>query len=184
MKKSISVSAILIVVPLLVWSQTANTPYAGQESRQIKSLSEAEVQAYLTGRGMGLAKPAELNSYPGPMHALELAEQLHLSEAQRAELQKVFEAMRAGAVRLGKLVVEKEEALNRLFAEGRASADNVQTAVGEIARLQGELRAVHLRAHLDTKRVLSPHQVKKYDELRGYGGKEGGPQHQHSGPGE
>ncbi len=179
MKKSIRIAAMLAVVPMLAWSQTGRTPYAGQEARQIKSLSEAEVQAYLDGRGMGLAKAAELNSYPGPMHVLELAGQLHLSEAQKAETRKAFEQMRSEAVRLGKLVVENEAELNRLFAEDKVNPDNLQLKVGEIARLQGELRAVHLRAHLAMKRVLSPHQIERYDELRGYGRKEGGHQHEH-----
>lgn len=177
MKKSIWMPAMLVVVPVLAWSQTGGAPYAGQEARQIKSLSEAEVEAYLNGRGMGLAKAAELNSYPGPMHVLELAEQLHLSEAQKAETRKAFEQMRGEAVRLGKLVVENEAELNRLFAEGKANPDNLRLKVGEIARLQGELRTVHLRAHLEMRRVLSPHQIKRYDELRGYGGKAGGHQH-------
>ena len=177
MRKSIWMSVMLIAIPLLVWAQTSRTPYAGQESRQIKSLSDTDVQAYLNGRGMGLAKPAELNSYPGPMHVLELAEQLQLSEAQRAETQKAFEQMRVEAIRLGRLIVEREAELNRLFAESKVNPDNLQLNVGEIARLQGDLRVVHLRAHLDMKRVLSAHQIKRYDELRGYGGKEGNHQH-------
>ena len=44
----------------------AQSPYAGQESREIKSLSPAEVDGYLAGAGMGFAKAAELNGYPGP----------------------------------------------------------------------------------------------------------------------
>ena len=39
----------------------------------IKSLSQDDQSALLAGRGMGLARPAELNGYPGPAHVLELA---------------------------------------------------------------------------------------------------------------
>ena len=181
MKKSILIPAILIATPILVWSQTGGTPYAGQEARRIKSLSDAEVEDYMKGRGMGLAKPAELNSYPGPMHVLELAERLGLSGEQRAETQKIFAQMRVEAVRLGGLIVEREAGLNRLFAEGRVTAADLQRHVGEIARLQGELRVVHLRAHLEMKRVLTPQQIKTYDELRGYGKKEGEHRHKQHG---
>jgi hypothetical protein len=45
----------------------------------------------------------------------------------------------------------------------------LRTIVGDIAELQGELRFTHLNAHLETKKILSPQQVAKYDELRGYG---------------
>lgn len=42
-------------------------PYAGQQSRDIKALSDEEMKGYLTGAGMGFAKAAELNRYPGPV---------------------------------------------------------------------------------------------------------------------
>lgn len=181
MKRSIWIAAALLVAtPILVWSQAQRSPYAGQETGRIKSLSDAEVEAYLNGRGAGLAKPAELNSYPGPMHVLELAAQLQLTDAQRAETQKVFERMRADAVRLGRLVVEREAELNRLFAEEKANEENVRRRVGEVAQFQAELRATHLRAHLEMKRILTPHQIKRYDELRGYGGRPSEHQHRHS----
>jgi len=175
-KRLIWAAAASAAIPLLVWSQ-AGGPYAGQESRRIKSLSEAEVRAYLEGRGMGLAKPAELNGYPGPMHVIELADRLHLSEAQRAQAQESFGRMRAEAVRLGKLIVEKEAELDRLFAETKVNPENLRSKVSEIAGLQGELRVVHLRAHLEMKRALSPEQVRRYDELRGYGGEHDTRQH-------
>src|SRR5687768_9587041 len=59
------------------------SPYAGEEARDIKALSPEEIEGYQKGAGLGYAKPAELNSYPGPLHALEMAERLGLSEEQR-----------------------------------------------------------------------------------------------------
>jgi hypothetical protein len=168
MKKSFWIAALLITIPPLVSSQTHQSPYAGEEARQIKSLSEAEIQAYLEGRGMGLAKLAELNSHPGPMHVLELAEQLQLSESQKRGTQRVFEHMRKKAIALGKMLVKREAELNRLFSENRVNSTNLQAKVGEIAKIQGELRLGHLAAHLEMKRLLSAAQIKKYDELRGY----------------
>jgi Spy/CpxP family protein refolding chaperone len=41
--------------------------------------------------------------------------------------------------------------------------------MGQAIQLQGELRVTHLTAHLEMKKILSPQQVAKYDELRGYG---------------
>jgi hypothetical protein len=61
----------------VAWAQTS--PYAGQEQRPIKALSDQEVAALLAGQGAGFAKAAELNGYPGPMHVLELADRLALS---------------------------------------------------------------------------------------------------------
>lgn len=151
-------------------AQPAPSPYVGQESRAIKALSADEVQGYLEGRGLGFAKAAELNRHPGPMHVLEMAGPLQLTPEQEAETQKAFERMRGEAKRLGESVVARETELDRLFAQGQADDDSVGAVVREIARLQGELRLAHLRAHLDMKRLLTPAQVTEYDRLRGYGG--------------
>ena len=40
---------------------------------------------FLAGAGMGYAKAAELNSYPGPMHVLELADRLGLTPDQQTK---------------------------------------------------------------------------------------------------
>lgn len=144
-------------------------PYSGQELRTIKALSEDDVRAYLEGQGMGFAKAAELNRYPGPKHVLELMDALALSVEQGAAVKRSFDAMKATAVTLGRAIVEKETALDGLFARGEIDAKTLQAAVGEIARLQGELRAAHLAAHLETRELLSPQQIARYDELRGYG---------------
>ena len=51
----------------------ADAPYAGQQARAIKSLSDEDIAALLKGEGMGMAAAAELNGYPGPAHVLQLA---------------------------------------------------------------------------------------------------------------
>src|SRR5256885_6759518 len=60
-----------------------HSPYAGLENRATKALSEQQLVDLRAGRGMGLALAAELNGYPGPLHVLELGEQLMLSAEQR-----------------------------------------------------------------------------------------------------
>ena len=74
----------------LVPVQTPVTPYAGQQSREIKALSANQAQDILEGKGMELAKAAELNGYPGPMHVLELAQALQLNQEQRASTQQLL----------------------------------------------------------------------------------------------
>jgi hypothetical protein len=86
--------------PLILIAAAANaqTPYAGMQTRSIKSLSEQQVADLRAGRGMGLALAAELNGYPGPSHVLELADKLELSAAQRATIEGLFDAMKAEAL--------------------------------------------------------------------------------------
>lgn len=70
-------------------------------------------------------------------------------------------------MQLGKLIVAKERALNDSFAQSQINAGRLDAMTGDIARLQGELRAAHLRAHLETKRSLTAEQIMKYNKLRG-----------------
>jgi Spy/CpxP family protein refolding chaperone len=154
--------------------------YAGDERREIKSLSAEEIDGLLNGRGMGLARAAELNHYPGPRHVLELATELQLTPRQRTGTQAAFERMRDEAVRLGRQIVERERELDAMFAKGEIDARRLHEATGRIARLQGDLRAAHLAAHIMMRRLLSPQQIMKYDELRGYAaGQKTGGQHGH-----
>ena len=75
----------------------APSPYAGEESRSIKALSAEEIQDYEAGKGMGFAKSAELNGYPGPSHVLALSRDLHLSaEQQRRDLENLERRSRGG----------------------------------------------------------------------------------------
>jgi len=179
MSKTLIALAVLITIPALSLAQSGLNPYAGQENREIKALSADEVQSYLDGKGMGLAKAAELNHYPGPKHVLELASQLRLSDEQVARTKEVFAKMQQEAKRLGKLIVDKERVLDSLFMSGQIDQSKLATTVKEISQLQGELRVVHLQAHLEMKQIFSKDQIAKYDELRGYGASKGADSHKH-----
>ncbi len=67
----------LCLSPSLTLAQSGHSPYVGREQREIKSLSPGDIQMYLQGHGMGMAKAAELNHYPGPKHVLDLAKELN-----------------------------------------------------------------------------------------------------------
>jgi hypothetical protein len=151
-----------------VWAGEALSPYTGQEKREIKSLSKKEVDGYLSGDGMGFAKAAELNHYPGPRHVLDLADKLRLSADQRRRTQAIFGEMKSRAVSFGKQLVEKEQRLDLRFAEGTISDAELEELVTEISVIHAKLRAVHLRAHLAQKLVLTQDQIRIYDGLRGY----------------
>lgn len=143
-------------------------PYAGQEARDIKALSPEEVRGYQSGAGMGFAKPAELNGYPGPMHTLEYSEALRLTPAQRSALEALLKAHKAEAAALGSELVRRERELDRLFAERRADEAGVDATLARIAAVHAKVRAAHLKAHLETTRLLEPSQIRLYASMRGY----------------
>ena len=149
-------------------AQNQHSVYAGMQSRDIKSLSDQQMMDLRAGKGASFALPAELNGYPGPSHTLELASQLELSEEQKAKTKRLFEQMQAEAKVLGDQLISSEYELDHLFKEKKATPESVQEAVAKAARVQGQLRASHLRYHLSMVDVLTPAQVARYNQLRGY----------------
>jgi hypothetical protein len=160
-------AAFLIVRP--TFADKAPSLYTGQEARAIKALSDDDVAALLKGEGMGMAKAAELNGYPGPAHVLTLAVELKLTVPQHQQVQAVFDRMSADAKRLGAELVEHERLLDQLFANGEIMPDRLAIETAAIGELEGRLRSVHLAAHLETRALLSEDQVAAYQRLRGYG---------------
>ena len=148
--------------------QGAN-PYAGQQARGLKALSEDEVNGYLAGAGMGFAKAAELNGYPGPMHSLENAGALSLTASQREALQHLMHQHKEEARRLGAEVVRLEKELDTLFATRAATPASIDAKVAEIAAATGRVRASHLKTHVKTTQLLTPEQIERYKSERGYG---------------
>jgi len=148
--------------------QPSASPYAGEEARAIKSLSAEDIAELRRGGGWGLAKAAELNGYPGPMHLLDLKEEVALSPAQVSAVQALFEVMRAEAVAEGQRLIALEEGLEAQFRDRRVSEASLGEAVGAIAESRGRLRFIHLSAHLKTAALLRPEQVERYNALRGY----------------
>ena len=170
MNKGFIILGLLITIPCLTFAQSGHSPYRGQETREIKALSQEDIEGYLTGEGMGFAKAAELNHYPGPKHVLELTEELNLEKVQIDKTKETSNRMHKEAVSLGRKIIEKERSLDHLFASQKIDEEKLQGITQEIGTLQGALRAVHLRAHLEMRQILTPHQIHRYDELRGYEG--------------
>ena len=141
------------------------SPYVGQEVRAIKSLSPEDVDAYLSGKGAGLAR-----GYAGPRHVLELASELELTVRQRAQTEALYAAMLSKATALGRALVEKERELDRLFATRSIDAALLAKPLDDIGSLQAGVRGAHLEAHLAQVEILTAEQNARYARLRGYGG--------------
>ena len=165
-------SAILFstLLPQGVAGQDRISPYAAEAGRDIKALSSEEVSGLLEGAGLGFAKAAELNGVPGRRHVLELAAELRLTDDQRSSIERIYDRMHAGAVRLGESAVELERELDALFGRGLPEPEEVRSLASQIAEVRGRLRAVHLVAHLETAEILSAEQIRAYSHLRGYSG--------------
>jgi Spy/CpxP family protein refolding chaperone len=170
---------IITTAAIVVLSSSAMgpQPYAGLQNRSIKTLSDQQIADLNAGRGMGLALAAELNGYPGPLHAIDLASDLRLSPEQVAKLKALFEAMKAETIPLGASLISQERDLNDDFASHTVTLASLEGATRRIGATQAALRAAHLKYHLSTVAVLTPEQVAKYNELRGYKADQGHDHH-------
>lgn len=163
------IAALLACAGLISPSAIASDqPYAGQEDRGISTLSADDIRAIKAGEGWGLAKPAELNGWPGPRHVLDAADALSLTADQHARVEAIFTDMRAKAIKTGADYLAAEAALDTAFRSGEASAEEIARHADVAGAALAALRMVHLEAHLKTAPLLSRHQRAVYATLRGY----------------
>lgn len=142
--------------------------YAGQEKREIKTLSAEDINELSNGRGWGLAKAAELNGVPGPIHLLEMKTEIGLDPDQITKIEHLYEKMKADAILLGLELIELEGELNRRFADQTMTQELLNNILAEISTVRKQLSYVHLASHLKAAELVSPEQVALYNRLRGY----------------
>ena len=162
---------ILILMPLSALSAADHlhkSKYVGQEKRDIKSLSEADIEELRNGKGWGLAKAAELNGVPGPVHLLEMKGEIDLSTKQVRAIEDLYKKMKQEAIPLGLELIELERELNNHFANRTITYELLGVLLERVAQVQKKLRYVHLSTHLETPNILTPEQIALYNKLRGY----------------
>src|SRR5258708_37555047 len=89
---------------------------------------------------------------------------------QRGAVGALYAAMEAAAVPIGEQLIREEAELDRLFASGSVTPVSLAATTRAIGATQAELRNAHLAYHLSTIAILTPEQVRRYGELRGYAG--------------
>ena len=172
MKTKVTVQIlVLILITTFAFSaadHTHKSKYAGEEKREIKSLSATDIEELQNGKGWGLAKAAELNGVPGPVHILEMKEEINLSAEQIQAIEDIYEKMKQEAVALGLELIELERELNNHFANRTITNALLHQILQKIAQVHRQLRYVHLSTHLKTPDILKSEQITLYNKLRGY----------------
>lgn len=166
------VGFFLVLAPAAAAAQDSAgrvSPYAGFETREIKSLAEADIAELRNGGGWGLALPAELNGVPGPAHLLELRDEIPLSSDQVTAIQAIFEGLKVDAIPAGERLIEAEEAIEAAFRAGGLDDESLRALIAAAEAARSELRFIHLSRHLSTPPLLSRQQIARYNILRGYG---------------
>jgi hypothetical protein len=144
------------------------SPYAGEQTRALKSFSQDDIAELRRGGGWGLAKVAELNGVPGPVHLLELKDDIPLNAEQVAAIGAIFTTMNADAIAVGERLIMHEQALDDAFRARSVTHDSLRRMLAKIEESRAALRYIHLAAHLRTSALLTEDQIARYIALRGY----------------
>jgi len=172
MKTKVTIQVlILLLIPTFAFSEADHShksKYAGEEKREIKSLSATDIEELQNGKGWGLAKAAELNGVPGPVHLLEMKEEIDLNAEQIRAIKNLYRKMKQEAVPLGLELIELERELNNHFANRTITDEILRQILQEIVHVHRQLRYVHLSTHLKTPDILQSEQIILYNKLRGY----------------
>ena len=167
----VSIVLALVMVSVPLWGhagEAAKSPYAGEEARPVKSLSSEDIAELRRGGGWGLARTAELNGLPGPLHLLELKNQIRLTPEQVEAFTAIYERMRDAAIAEGERFIAAEQALEDAFRANTVTVESLQAMLADIGRSRARLRFIHLAAHLGTPELLTAGQIARYAALRGY----------------
>ena len=149
-----------------------SSAYANQQTRNIKALSPEDIAGLRAGAGTpfgGMAKLAELHSYPGPRHVLDAVEagELEVTDQQLEQINALYQAMKSNAIEIGEEIIQLETGVDDAFTSRTITNELLPEMVLESGRLYGRLRLVHLETHLSMSEILAPHQVEQYNRLRG-----------------
>ena len=143
--------------------------YSGEENRDIKSLSSDDIKELTNGGGWGLAKAAELNGYPGPVHIFQIEKEINLTQEQKNKVNVLFKQMKKEAISLGVQLIKLEKQLNISFQNKTINQNSLENQIFNIMEVRKKLRLVHLSTHLETPKILTKEQIVLYNKLRGYG---------------
>lgn len=144
------------------------------DSASLRGVSADEIRGYTEGRALRFGRAAEKNHNPSPYYILKYKSELALFDEQLTPARAILERERAQASRLGKELLADEAKLETLLATPGSREDQVADLTREIARLEGEIRLVHLEADVAAKKLLNSSQQVQYDAVRSYDPEEDG----------
>lgn len=160
----------LAMVNFTAFSQVSKLPVNEKETLQspLKALTDQQYTDLKRGHEMDMGKVAELNSYPSPVQVSKLAKELNLNPTQKIQVKKIIDAWEFKTKEMGQFILKEETKLDNLFSSGKATDGSVIYFTNQLGLFTGELRNAHLQAHLKTRNILTPDQIKKYNTLMGY----------------
>jgi len=169
MKRNVIVlmlALLLIPVIALAAAQDQNRPMA-QAGAGGSSLGNP-------GRGMGTGMGGAIGGQMSANLILRLKQQLNLTDEQVASIRTKLFALKRDMARQRNLLELARIDLQELMAADKLDLKKAEAKIREIANLQAEIQIRMLRSREEIKGVLTPDQLKKLEQLRAAGPRDGG----------
>lgn len=149
----------------------AAVPAAAQSMLpDLAALTPEQVRAIDAGEPFGDDAVAIKAGLPSPSWALEHAEEIGLAPDQVRDITALHDEMVEEAVKIGPRLLELEAELEKQFRTGRVRPGGMKKLVSEIATIEGDLRAIHLEAHLGMRALLTRDQLDAFAKSTAVGG--------------
>lgn len=129
-------------------------------------MSYKQYKAYLDGDDIvQMDGVAELNHYPSPEGALALKTQLALTADQLTKITAINTELVRKKKEMGRFIIKNERALDSLFRIKQIDDGTLIFYTNRAGAYQGELRNAILQTYLKVNAILTPEQVKKYQQI-------------------
>lgn len=128
-------------------------------------ISGQQYQWYVEGNNPEMMLMAEVNNYPSPKNTLRFQKQLELTDYQKSQLRAIATETDRKLAEMSRFLIAEQTKLNTLFKTNKITEGSLIYYTNKIGSLEGELRNAYLRAHIQTRRILTPGQLDKYAQL-------------------
>lgn len=97
---------------------------------------------------------------------LEFREELKLSEQQISSLESILSSLKKAEIKAEASLRIAELELDELLKTEKVDLSKVKSKLQEVAKLQAELKFLHIKANEDAKQVLTQEQLKQFRASR------------------
>ncbi|RPI05071.1 MAG: hypothetical protein EHM64_07860 [Ignavibacteriae bacterium] len=109
---------------------------------------------------------AEENGFPAPQKIISFKDHLGLTKDQLRKINEIITNQGVSAGIKGQDIIEAEEELNRLFAEGSINEKTLRAKLERLGKMRADLRFIHLQVYIREKQILTSKQWERLKELQ------------------
>ena len=133
----------------------------------LKSMPYEQYKAYSNGIDINnLALIGDLYHYPSPAKVLALKKELALNKEQFTQINAINIELLRKMKEMGALIIKNEQTLDMLFRTKQVNDGSLIFYTNRYGLYQGELRNAMLQTYLKVQNILTPEQLKKYQQLQ------------------